>query len=256
MNDELIAAMRRRKISFMGGPARVKLGIGPTRPVLALEPFIQFRAGTFDARSIGAFTYLGSERSYFRHIDSIGRFCSLGPDITTGAAEHSTSMLSSHSMFTGQWNKTWPELFADFGLSEEQTASGNAALQAELQHKAKRIIIGNDVWIGDGVYISRGITIGDGAVIAARSVVTKDVPPYAIVGGIPAKVIRYRFDEATVARLVTAKWWEYGPAILAGVDWSSPTACLDILEGRINAGAKKYRPQRLIVQPDDTFEIR
>ncbi|WP_026617549.1 CatB-related O-acetyltransferase [Ensifer aridi] len=255
MNEEAIAAMRKIRISFMGGPARVKFGIGQARPVMTLEPFIQFRAGAYDVRSIGAFTYLGSERSSFRHIDSIGRFCSLGPDIITGAAEHSTSMLSSHSAFTGQWNSTWPELFTQFGIAEEQMAQGKAALQTELQRKVKRIVIGNDVWIGDGVYVSRGVTIGDGAVVAARSVVTRDVPPYAIVGGIPARLIRYRFDEETIYRLMRIQWWDYGPSILTGIDWTSPAACMDILEERIAAGFKKYRPRRLSLKPDDSFEM-
>lgn len=69
--------------------------------------------------------------------------------------------------------------------------------------------IGNDVWIGQDVSINRGITIGDGAIVAAFSVVTKDVPPYAIVGGNPARIIKYRFDEETIRNLETIKWWEH-----------------------------------------------
>lgn len=70
------------------------------------------------------------------------------------------------------------------------------------------IVIGNDVWFGSGAMVMSGVTIGHGAVVAARSVVTKDVPAYAIVGGNPAKVIRYRFDEATVNALIEAAWWD------------------------------------------------
>ncbi|MBZ6074773.1 CatB-related O-acetyltransferase [Microvirga puerhi] len=70
------------------------------------------------------------------------------------------------------------------------------------------VTIGNDVWLGSGAIILSGITIGHGAVIAAHAVVTKDVPPYAIVGGNPAKVIRYRFDEATIQGLLESAWWE------------------------------------------------
>jgi acetyltransferase-like isoleucine patch superfamily enzyme len=71
------------------------------------------------------------------------------------------------------------------------------------------VVIGNDVWIGAEAMILSGVTIGDGAVIGARAVVTKDVPPYAVVGGNPARVIRMRFDEATIARLQNLKWWTW-----------------------------------------------
>ena len=71
------------------------------------------------------------------------------------------------------------------------------------------IVLGNDVWIGYEAVVMAGVTIGDGAIVASRAVVTRDVPPYAIVGGVPAKVIKYRFDQATVENLLRIKWWEW-----------------------------------------------
>lgn len=71
------------------------------------------------------------------------------------------------------------------------------------------IVVGNDVWIGYEAVVMAGVTIGDGAIVASRAVVTCDVPPYAIVGGVPAKVIKYRFDPATVESLLAIKWWEW-----------------------------------------------
>lgn len=78
------------------------------------------------------------------------------------------------------------------------------------------IIIGNDVWIGYEAVILSGVTIGDGAVIGCRAVVTKDVPPYTIVGGVPAKPIRKRFDEETIKELQKIKWWDWPEEKIAG----------------------------------------
>jgi len=78
----------------------------------------------------------------------------------------------------------------------------------------KKVVIGNDVWIGEKVFINDGISIGNGAVIGAHSVVTHDVPDYAIVAGAPAKVIRYRFDQETIARLNNEAWWDKPDHIL------------------------------------------
>ena len=81
------------------------------------------------------------------------------------------------------------------------------------------LIIGNDVWIGQDVTFSTsGISVGDGAIVAAGSLVTKDVPPYTIVGGVPAKFIKYRFPEGTIKKLLELKWWKYGFADFEGIN--------------------------------------
>lgn len=102
-------------------------------------------------------------------------------------------------------------------------------------------VIENDVWIGFGVTILNGTHIGDGVIIAAGSVVTKDIEPYMIVRGVPAKPIKRRFSDKLCERLEKSKWWNYGPEILYGLDISNPEECIDELESRI-FNAVEYVP--------------
>lgn len=76
------------------------------------------------------------------------------------------------------------------------------------------VVIGNDVWVGNGATILSGVSVGDGAVIAARSVVVKDVPPYAIVAGNPARIVKYRFKKKTIKKLLNAKWWDWSEDVI------------------------------------------
>ena len=91
-------------------------------------------------------------------------------------------------------------------------------------------IIGNDVWIGQDVLLKTGIRVGDGSAIASRAVVTRDVPPYSIVGGVPAKIIRPRFNEKLVDRLLRVKWWEFNFVDLPRRNWEDIDAFLGELE--------------------------
>lgn len=119
----------------------------------------------------------------------IGKFTAIGKGTRIGLGRHPTQFLSTNSIFyrKGQFNDEWANPI-DF-------------------KEWLPINIGNDVWIGVDSIVMDGVTIGDGAIVAAGSVVTKDVPPYAIVGGIPAKVIKYRFDKDVVDKLMEIKWW-------------------------------------------------
>lgn len=106
-------------------------------------------------------------------------------------------------------------------------------------YKAKGpITIGNDVWIGGGTTLSSGVTIGDGAIIASMSMVVKDVPPYAIVGGNPAKIIKYRFDENIIKRFLEIKWWNYDDQsinkILHLLQSEPSLELLDLMEKTLN----------------------
>jgi len=122
----------------------------------------------------------------------IGKFCMIasGVQFIMNGANHLTDAVSAYP-------------FAIFGNGWEGAMEGK-----QYPHKGD-LVIGNDVWIGYEATLMAGITIGDGAIIAAKSVVTKDVPPYSIVGGNPAKVIRMRFDESQIRRLLALQWWNW-----------------------------------------------
>lgn len=124
----------------------------------------------------------------------IGRFCSIacGAKFLFNCANHSLKSLSSY---------TFPLFYEEWELDKADVATA--------WDNRGDIIIGNDVWIGFEAIIMAGVHIGDGAIIGARAVVTKDVPPYTIVGGVPAREIRKRFDAATVERLQALKWWDW-----------------------------------------------
>ncbi|MHA7831042.1 MAG: CatB-related O-acetyltransferase [Flagellimonas sp.] len=132
----------------------------------------------------------------------IGRFCSIGPNVKCIFGRHpSNTFVSTHPSFFSlrppvKINYTEQQLFEEFAKPKKDEA-GNYS-----------IIIGNDVWIGANVSIMDGITIGDGAIVAANALVNKDVPPYTIVGGIPAKPIKKRFDDDDIAFLKSLKWWD------------------------------------------------
>ncbi len=124
----------------------------------------------------------------------IGKFCSIacGATFLFTSANHSLRSLSTYP---------FPIFFEEWGL--------DVANITEAWDKKGDIIVGNDVWIGYEAVILNGVTIGDGAIVAARAVVTEDVQPYTIVGGVPARTIRRRFDDAHIAQLQNLHWWDW-----------------------------------------------
>ena len=126
----------------------------------------------------------------------IGRFCSIacGAKFIFNSANHALGSLSAYP---------FPIFFEEWGLATDVVSISTA------WDNHGDIIVGNDVWIGYGAVIMSGVTIGDGAIIGTRAVVTKDVAPYTIVGGVPAKPIRKRFDEKTIEKLQFIQWWNW-----------------------------------------------
>lgn len=106
---------------------------------------------------------------------------------------------------------------------------------------AEGVVIGNDCWIGQNVTIKYGCKIGDGAIVAANSLVTKDVPPYAVVGGVPAKIIKFRFSEQIIETLRTIKWWDYNVTDLNGLPFEDPNKFIEAFLIRVKS-LEKYKP--------------
>lgn len=139
--------------------------------------------------SINDFSYVNSNVKI--RDTKIGKFCSIGPNVKIVLGSHPLNFISTHPSFYSN-NKPFVGFSNTMHFDE-----------------FKPVVIQNDVWIGEDVLIPGGIKIGNGAVVLARSVVTKDVEPYAIVGGVPAKVIKYRFDSETINKINKSEWWNW-----------------------------------------------
>ena len=138
--------------------------------------------------SLGNYVYVSSgSRLYNTYV---GNFCSIGPNVQVGLGRHPTSRLSTHPAF----------------YSVKKQCQKTFVSKTTFEESAK-VFIGSDVWIGANVIIRDGVKIGDGAVIGAGAVVTSDIEPYSIVGGIPAKFIKYRFNEIIKKQVIESEWW-------------------------------------------------
>lgn len=148
----------------------------------------------------------------------IGKFCSIacGTKFLFTSANHSMKSLSTYP---------FPIFFEEWGLDMKNIC--------DAWDNKGDIVIGNDVWIGYEAVILSGVTIGNGAIIGTRAVVTKDVPPYTIVGGIPAKPIRKRFDDETIEKLERLQWWDWNEEKIARNLMAIKDGKLDELEKNI-----------------------
>ncbi len=159
---------------------------------------------------VGRYTY-GYEDllEYYPMAKSIGRYCSI-----SGSARimnnHSLDCVSTHPFLDHPFFMEWDEYIKRKELLHKYGKHlNNDKFDKSPIRKNESVVIGNDVWIGANVIILPGVTVGDGAVVASGAVVTKDVAPYSIVGGVPAKFIKMRFDEVSVSKLKEIRWWEW-----------------------------------------------
>lgn len=204
---------------------------------LELEPYCSFM-GQRTLCSMGSFSYSWSALPTWL---KVGRFCSIAGGLKFMGERHPYERISSSS-FTYDSNFVVVSRYIEdngfdkLDVEPTQTAVNNARF-------------GNDVWIGEGVTLSNSIQIGDGAIVAANAHVVKDVPPYAIVGGNPAKFIKFRFPEEVIERLLRVKWWNYSFINFENKSFLDPMTALDVLEEKIaNGTAIPYEPSIITAQ--------
>lgn len=139
--------------------------------------------------NIGAYSYVSPSTTIINC--QVGKFCSIAPNVCIGLGIHNLNNLSTSPLFTSKKNSI-----------------GICWTTKTLINEHLPIIIGNDVWIGQNSMIKDGVKIGNGAVVGAGALVTKDVPPYAVVGGVPARIIKYRFPLDVIDKIMDINWWD------------------------------------------------
>lgn len=171
-----------------------------------IEPYTMFLAGK-QLHSMGSFSSVNSELP----INTVvGRYSSIAHNVKRMYGSHPMSRFTTSMLTYDSKVIAFKDYLKDTGRTLDYVPNSLP--------NGSPIVIGNDVWIGQDVtFSSSGITVGDGAVIAAESTVTKDVPPYAIVGGAPAKIIKFRFSQSVIRKLMNLQWWQYSYGDFTGV---------------------------------------
>ena len=158
---------------------------------------------------LGLRSYVGQNSSI--SFAEIGRYCSIGPNVKIGGGRHAIrEFVSTHPFFYS----------TKFRSRERFAAAERASLTQPAFEEHKKVRIGHDVWIGAGACVLDGVQIATGAVVGAGAVVTRDVEPYEVVVGVPARRVDHRFEPSRIEALLNSKWWDWSPETLAAqADW-------------------------------------
>lgn len=173
--------------------------------------------------NIGEHTYLSPD-SIIRNAkeSKVGKYSSIAGLVWIGITQHPTTFLSTHPF---QYCEYAPSMYGNLKTKPQYVIDISNTEMPPCE-------IGNDVWIGLRAIIMDGVKVSDGAIVAAGAVVTKDVPPYAIVGGVPAGIIKYRFSEKIIKELLELKWWDYPKEIVTELPFSDILKCIEILKAK------------------------
>lgn len=204
--------------------------------VILEPPFRIYSKVTVDALVGGAFTYIAPNTTL--RVVTIGRYCSVGDGVQI-LSEHPTDKITtSAALYQSVFAAPFDEFPGEPSTGFRQTT------------------IGSDVWIGAEARIKTGVTIGDGAIIGAGAIVTRDVAPFTVVGGVPARKIRDRFDVATVERIQRVRWWDYD-ILRHPMDFTDIHATLDHIEAAVADGRlQPYRPKRMQLFRDEQQRLK